>query len=73
MQNGKQLMSPRMGACELVKTTSQPTPRVDHFDTNKCSLCGEALSRSACHRTLHRTWVRKPQTPTVQEAHKTQG
>lgn len=73
MQNGKQLTSLRMGACELVRTASAPAPRADHFDFSKFSLWGEVLPCSACHRTLHRIWVRKPQTPTVQQAHKTQG
>lgn len=40
MQNDKQLTSLRMGACELVRRASAPTPGADHFDSSKFSLWG---------------------------------
>lgn len=48
MQNGKQITTLRVGACERVRTASVPAPRADHFDFRKCSLWGEALPHSAC-------------------------
>lgn len=32
VRSGTQLMSLRMGACELLRTASGPTPRADHSD-----------------------------------------
>lgn len=73
MQNGKQVISLRMGVWKLRRTATAPAPGADPSDISKFSLWGEGLPHSACHWTLCRIWLRKPQAPTVQEAQKTQG